>query len=65
MPGGEEAGEVGMYECHRGGEGGVIIDDEGQVGHGFVAFVHGRGKCGVGKRGGGWVDDVDCTLPAR
>ena len=34
---------MGMNECHRGGEGGVVIDDEGQVGHGFVAFVHGRG----------------------
>lgn len=55
-----------MQEGDGGREGGVMIDYVGQVGHAFVAFVE-RGSevsavRGVGR--GGWVDGVDCSLPA-
>ena len=46
------------------GEVAVVADYVAEVGHCFVAFVH--GGCEVGGRGGrGWVDRVYCGLPAR
>ena len=33
MPGGEEAGAVGVDEDEGGGEVGVVVDDVGEVGH--------------------------------
>ena len=39
VPGCEEAGAVGVDECDCGGEGWVVVDDVGEVGHGFFAFV--------------------------
>ena len=57
-----------MHEYHRGGEGGVIVDDKGQTWHSSMALVHERGQCGlcgVGKRRGERVDGLDRTLPAR
>ena len=48
VPGGEEAGGVGVQERERGGERAVVVDEVGQVGHAFVAFVQGRGQ-GVGR----------------
>ena len=43
VPGGEEAGGVGVQEREGAGERGVVVDDVGEVGHAFVAFVEGRG----------------------
>ena len=65
VPGRQEAGAVGVHECHYGREGGVVVDDIGQVGHGFVALVHRGGECDVGGGKDGRVDGVDCALPAR
>ena len=39
VPGGEEAGAVGVDEGDGGGEVWVVVDDVGEVGHGFFAFV--------------------------
>jgi hypothetical protein len=65
VPSLEEALAVGVEEGHdRGNFAVVVVDDVGEVGHGFVAFVHRRYE-GVGSavRTGG-VDDVDGSLPA-
>ena len=64
VPGGEEAGAVGVEEDEGGGQVGVVIDDVGEVGHGFSAFVHGARESCVGGVGGGGVDAVDGRLPA-
>ena len=64
VPGGEEAGAVGVDEGEGGGEVGVVVDDVGEVGHGFSAFVHGGCEGGGGGGVGGGVDGVDCCLPA-
>ncbi len=58
VPGGEEAGAVGVEECEGRGEGGVVVDYVGEVGHGFAAFVHGGREGGAGGVGGG-VHGVD------
>ena len=58
-----EAAPVWMDEGEGGGEGGVVVDDVGEVGHGFVAFVLWGCEGCVGGRGGG-IDGVDCVLPA-
>ena len=64
VPCGEEAGAVGVDEDEGGGEVGVVVDDVGEVGYGFAAFVHG-GREGGGAGGvGGGVDGVDGRLPA-
>ena len=41
VPGEEKAGAVGVQEGDGGGERGVIVNYVSQVGHAFVAFVHG------------------------
>ncbi len=65
MPGAEEAGGVGMQEGEGGWEGGVVVDDVGQVCHAFMAFVEGGGESfAVRGVGGGGVDGVNCALPA-
>ncbi len=58
-----EAAPVWMDEGEGSGEGGVVVDDVGEVGHGFVAFVLWGCEGCVGGGGGG-VDGVDCVLPA-
>ena len=65
VPGGEEAGAVGVDEGEGGGEVVVVVDEVGEVGHGFAAFVHGGREGGgcVGGRGRR-VDGVDGCLPA-
>ena len=63
VPGGREAGAVGVDEGEGGREVGVVVDDVGEVGHGFSAFVHG-GREGGGVGVGGRVDGVDGCLPA-
>lgn len=45
-----------------------MVNQVGEVGHGFFAFVYGGGELCGGEVGGyvcevGWVDDVDGTLP--
>ena len=62
MPGGEEAGAVRVDEGEGRWKVGVVVDDVGEVGHGFSAFVH--GGCEGGGVGGGRVDGVDGRLPA-
>lgn len=64
VPGGEEAGFVGVEEGDDEGEGGVVVDYVGEVGHAFLAFVLGDGAVGGGEGGGG-VDCVEFVLPAR
>ena len=66
VPGREEAGAVRVDEDEGGREVGVVVDDVGEVGHGFSAFVHGgrEGGGGGGVGVGGGVDGVDCCLPA-
>ena len=64
VPGGEEAGAVGVEEDEGGGEAGVVVDDVGEVGHGFAAFVHGGREGGGGVVAGGGINGVDCCLPA-
>lgn len=59
VPGSPEAVAARVDEGHDGGEGVVVLDYVGEVGHGFVAFV-GRGVQG----GVGVVDRVDGVLPA-
>lgn len=63
VPGGEEAGAVGVQEDEGGEEVGVVVDYVGQVGHGFPTFVHG-GREGVVCGVGGGVDRVYRRLPA-
>ena len=64
VPGGEEAGAVGVDEDEGGWEVGVVVDDVGEVGHGFAAFGQG-GRVGVGAGGVGVAGDgVDSCLPA-
>ena len=63
MPCFEETGSVGVQECKRGGEGGVVVDEEGEVRRGFVGEVEGGGEGGV-RSGGGGVDGIYCGLPA-
>ena len=63
VPGGEEAGAVGVQEGEGGGEVRVVVYYVGEVGHGFVTFVEGGGEVG-GEGVGGGVDGVDCCLPA-
>ena len=46
---------VGVHEDEDGGQGGVVRDDVGEVGHYFVAFVEGGGERGRG----GVVDGVE------
>ena len=65
VPGGEEAGAVGVEEGEGGGEGRVVVYYVGEVGHGFVAFVEGGGEVGCGEGVGGGVDGVDCCLPTE
>ena len=65
MPSSQKAGFVRVHKRHRGGQGNVIVDDVGQVCHGFVAFVHWGPKSVVGGERGGRVDGVNGTLPAR
>jgi hypothetical protein len=65
MPRLEKALAVGVEEGHdRGNFAVVVVDNVGEVGHCFMAFVHRRYE-GVGSevRTGG-VDDVDGSLPA-
>jgi len=59
MPGFRVAVLVAVQEDDRLGEGGVVRNDVGQVGHCFAAFVDGRvqGRVGV-------VDRVDGAFPA-
>ena len=64
VPGGEEAGAVGVDEGEGGREVGVVVDDVGEVGHGFPAFVHGGREGRVVDGVGGGVDGVDGCLPA-
>ena len=64
VPGREEARAVGVEEDEGGGEVGVVVDDVGEVGHGFSALVH--WGCEGRVRGvGGRVDRIDCCLPAK
>ena len=59
VPGGPEAVAARVDEGHDGGEGVVVLDYVGEVGHGFVAFVGGGVEGGVRV-----VDCVDGVLPA-
>ena len=52
-----------MQEDEGGREVGVVVDDVGEVGHGFSAFVYGGCEGRVGGGVGGGVDGVDCCLP--
>ena len=62
VPGGEEAGAMGVEEGEGGGERRVIVYYVGEVGHCFVAFVHGGCEAGCEVVHG--VYGVDCYLPA-
>ena len=62
MPGGEEAGAMGVEEGEGGREGRVIVYYIGEVGHCFVAFIHGGCEAGCEVVRG--VYGVDCCLPA-
>lgn len=62
VPGGEEAGVMGVEEGEGGGEGRVVVYYVGEVGHCFMAFVHGGGEAGCEVVR--WVYGVDCCLPA-
>ena len=70
VPSREEAGAVGVQEGECSGEGVVVVDYVGQVGHAFAAFVEGGCEDWVGVQGrggyglGGWIDDVKGALPA-
>jgi hypothetical protein len=56
---------VGVEKGDGGGEGVVVVDYVGEVGHGLVAFVQRGGELLVVCDGCfGRVDGVDCALPA-
>ena len=56
---------VAMTEGDDGGEITVVVDDEGEVTHGFIAFVDGDGEGDVGARGVEAVlgDEIDVFSP--
>lgn len=58
-----EAAPVWMDEGEGDGEGGVVVYDVGEVGHGFVAFILWGCEGCVGCGGGG-IDGENCVLPA-
>jgi len=62
MPGSEEAIAVRVEEGESRRESVIVVYDVGEVGHGFMAFIHWgcKGAAGVGRR----IDRVDCGLPA-
>lgn len=55
---------VAMTERDNGGEIVVAIDDEGEVTHGFIAFVHRHGEGDVGARVKTVLgDEIDVSSP--
>lgn len=63
VPGLEEAGAVRMEEGNCGRELVVVVDYVGEVGHGLVAFIYGRGECVLALGGTGRVNRVYRALP--
>lgn len=61
-----EPGPVGMKEDDGGGESVVMVNDIGQIGHGFMAFVDWGGEdVRIGASFLGGIDDVDGALPTN
>lgn len=55
---------MGVEEYDIGWERVIEVDDVGEIGHGFVAFIR-WGSEDVRVFGGTsrWVDDIDCWIP--
>lgn len=64
MPGSEESRTVGVEEYDVGREIAIEIDNIGEIGHGFIAFIC---WCGEDVRVFGrtprWVNDIDRRIP--